>query len=204
MADGPQKRLIWLRGFLQGRRYYRALDALKFAGRFHTGLRKDGVTPILDHMVSIVEHVVTLAVPECDMEDLVVVVLLHDVREDHNVSDDEIRRRFGARVADAVECLTKEFRGVKKPIAIYFEEISLNRLAAIAKGGDRFHNQNTMTNVFKLHKEREYVLETQEWFFPMLKEARRNFPDIELVFQNLKTSLASQVHLIEARLDMAA
>jgi len=204
MTDSPRKRLIWLRGFLQGKGYFQAIEALELARKHHKGLRKDNVTPVLDHMVSIVLFVLGLKIPETVLEDLIDVILLHDIREDHGVSDEEIRSRFGDTVADAVECLTKEFQGVKKTPEVYFGAIPNNLLAAIGKAGDRFHNQDSMSGVFTLAKQREQTDETVTYIIPMLKTARRNFPQFELLFQSLKTALVSQVKLVEATLAAAA
>lgn len=40
-----QKRLVSLRYWLIGRRYFTALEAMEFAAAHHTGFRKDGKTP---------------------------------------------------------------------------------------------------------------------------------------------------------------
>lgn len=66
------------------------------------------------------------------------------------------------------------------------------------KGIDRVHNLTTMLGGFKPQKRVEYIQETQEYVLPMLKQARRNFPDQECVYENLKFIIINQINLYNA------
>lgn len=198
-----QKKLLTLRQQLVGARYHHALAALEFAHRFHTGLRKDGVTPEFQHQIEIALFALTL--PDLMFrEEVIATILLHDVREDYNVTAAEIRElffqdaEFAARVDRAVENMTKEFRGVKKDEQALFDAMAQDPIASIAKGCDRMHNLQSMVGVFKLAKQKEYIREVHDLFFPMLKKARRLFSHQVNAYENIKHILESQIQLIEA------
>jgi hypothetical protein len=54
-----------------------------------------------------------------------------------------------------------------------------------------------MAEVFTLEKQKKYIKEVLDLFFPMLKNARRNFPAQVLAYENIKHMLKSQIQLIE-------
>lgn len=191
------KREISLRYFLQGAEYFTALEAMEFAQRYHTGVRKDGVTPEFDHQISIAHFVRTLRHQLVQPELTLCVVMLHDVREDYGVSDEEIRKRFGDPVARAVDAMTKTFRGQVRPEQLVFEQIAADPLASVAKGADRIHNLNSMVGVFSKAKQLSYVSESEEYFLPMLKKARRLHVRQEAAYENIKFMIMSQIDLIK-------
>lgn len=201
--DGYKKKLLTLRQYLHGAGYFRALKALEFAATYHTGTRKDGRTPEFDHQISIALYALTL--PNLmHREEVITTILLHDVREDYSITDHEIRslfhedEGFAQRVARAVENMTKEWRGVRKDEIRLFEAMAEDPIASIAKGCDRMHNFQSMVGVFSIEKQKSYIEEYRTLFVPMLKAARRAFPQQALAYENIKHCLTSQVELIEA------
>lgn len=198
MSNTHNKREVSLRYWLQGRNYTMALRAMNLAKQHHTGVRKDGVTPEFDHQVSIAHYLRTLDGSLLHPQETYAAALLHDVREDYGLADAEIRDQFGDLTANAVNALSKEFRGDRRPEAEVFAMIAADPIASVVKGCDRIHNHQTMVGVFSTQKQVEYIDETNGWFFPMLKQARRAFPEQEPAYENVKTMLKSQIHLIEA------
>ena len=190
------KREISLRYWLQGAGYYTALEAMEFAKTYHTGVRKDGITPEFDHQVSIAQYIRTLIPGLLYPEATISTIFLHDVREDYHVSHEELVSRFGTQVADAVDTMTKEFRGVKKSSELVFEQIGANPIASIAKGADRIHNFSSMVGVFSVTKQQEYINEGEAYFLPMIKRARRLHVRQEPAYENIKLLLKSQISLI--------
>ena len=197
-----QKKLLTLRQQLVGARYHHALAALEFAHRFHTGLRKDGVTPEFQHQIEIALFALTL--PDLMYrEEVIATILLHDVREDYGVTAGEVRElffrdpEFAARVDRAVENMTKEFRGVKKDEQALFDAMAQDPIASIAKGCDRIHNIGSMLGVFTTEKQKKYVQEVHDLFLPMLKKARRLFPHQVNAYENIKFVLHTQMDLIK-------
>jgi len=197
MADYSKQRIA-LRYWLSGRGYHRAGQALNLAEAYHRGTRKDGVTPELAHQVQIAHYLRTLEASLLHPQDTLTVALLHDVREDYDLADGEIRDQFGDRVADGVDAMTKTFRGQRRDDVALFERIGEHPCASIAKLGDRIHNQSTMHGVFTPAKMRAYMAETEELFLPMLRRARRNFPAQEPAYENAKLLLTGQLQMLDA------
>ena len=191
------KRLVSMRFWLLGKGFHAALDAMNFAAGFHKGMRADGIDPEFDHQVAIAHYVRTLKGVR-RLQKVLCAVFLHDVREDYGVEDRVVRDRWGGAVADAVECLTKVFGGVRKSAEAYFDAIAADAIASIAKGADRVHNLSTMVGPFSPAKQREYVAETKTWFLPMLKAARRRFTRQEAAYQNVKHAIVLQLDLLDA------
>jgi len=192
------KREISLRYWLQGAKYHTALKAMDFGAGYHSGVRKDGITPEFDHQISIAHYVRTLLDSLEYPEETLSTVFLHDVREDFGVAYEEIETKFGSKVAVAVDAMTKVFRGTKKDEKAVFEQIANDPIASIAKGADRIHNFGSMVGVFKIEKQKDYIKEGEDLFLPMLKVARRIHVRQEPAYENIKTMLTSQIALIKS------
>jgi (p)ppGpp synthase/HD superfamily hydrolase len=197
-SSGPAKRENSLRSWLDGKEFYKALKAMDFAKSYHNGIRKDGVTPEFDHQVQIALFIRTIHRNLLDIEDILCAVFLHDVREDFGVEDIVIRSMFGDKIADAVERLTKKFRGILKDRKTYFAEIAKCPIASVVKGCDRIHNVQSMVGVFTIEKQRSYLSEVVDFFLPMLKIARKKFPEQGMAYHNIRHMLRSQIELVEA------
>lgn len=196
MANKYEKYLISMRYWLLGKGYHKAVSAMEFASKYHTGMRKDGETPEFHHQVSIAHYLRTL--PDLrNQEDVLAAAFLHDTVEDYEVSLTDIDSRFGYDVKKAVELLSKVVKGYKKSPEEYFQRMIESPIASIVKGGDRVHNSQTMHGCFSHEKQLKYITETREFILPMLKESRRKYPDQELAYENIKHALKGQIELIE-------
>lgn len=196
--DNITKSRIALYYYLVGKGFTKALRAFNYAERFHSGTRKDGVTPEFAHQIWIANYARTLRIDDSILEDLFSVIFIHDVMEDFDVGFSEITEIFGERVSKSGQLMTKKHRGTQKPFDLYIDEISLDLIASIAKGIDRLHNITTMVGVFSVDKQKQYIDEVENHFYPMLKKARKNFPCHESVFINIQTNLESRIALIKA------
>lgn len=185
---------IALRHWLLGRGWFKAAEGLTFAEGYHNGTRKDGVTPEFSHQVNIALYVATLTPHLRHPEASVLVSLLHDVCEDYDVEFHVIEAKFGREVADATRAMTKVHKGIKRAPAEVAAAQAEDPIASVNKGADRIHNQSTMAGVFSPEKILAYIDETEEYILPMLKQARRNFPDQDGAYQNIRTVLTSQNH----------
>ena len=189
----------WLLGCSEtNRSFLSSLEAMEFGAGFHTGTRKDGVTPEFHHQISIACYLRTLLGKMRFPSETLSAIMLHDVSEDYDVGFEELEAKFGPIVTEAVHRLTKKFRGQVKNTEQYFEEISNCPIASIVKGADRINNVQTMVGVFSIEKQKAYIKEVDDHFLPMLKAARRRFPDQEAIYENIKMMLISQSHLIRA------
>lgn len=190
--------------WLQGANFFKALEAKYYAKGYHKGTRKDGVTPEFAHQIWIANVIRTLPLERAMMERCMICAFLHDVCEDYEVTFEEIRRRFGEEAADDVERMTKKYRGVVVDTETYFRRLAESPVAALVKGVDRTHNVHSMSGVFQPHKQRAYILESRERHLPMLKLARRQFPQWEPAYENIKQTLNARLGLIEQLLDATA
>lgn len=195
-----QKRRIALIHYLAGKNYTKALKALAFAEKHHTGVRKDGKTPEFQHMLEVALQVLTLRDLQKE-ESTIAAALLHDIREDCPVTYSEMVANFGQEIANAVERLSKVVDGIKKPNDLYFKEISNCEIASIVKGCDRAHNFQSMPKVFSAEKQTSYIKEGEDYFLPMLKTAQKNFPEQFLAYQNVRHHLKSQIYLLKHSLE---
>jgi len=185
-----------IRYYLIGRNFNVALKAMNFAEKFHDGIRRDKITPEFDHQVRIALFVRTL--PNIlHPEETLATVFLHDVPEDYDVVHDEIARMFGNDISVATELVTKTLSYAANP-QLYYDGIANNPISSIVKGGDRVHNIQSMIGVFDKHKQIDYMNEVREFFLPMIKTAKRNFPEQEAAYENIKHMLESQLELIQA------
>lgn len=185
-----------LRYWLFGKEFYVAIKAMEFAAAHHNGTRKDGVTPEFFHQLSIASYIRTL--PKLVYpEDTMAASFLHDIVEDCGVSVSEIDRRFGKRISFSVSLLSKKRDGYTIENAPYYSNICDNPIASVVKGADRIHNFQTMVDVFDIDKQERYIEDCRIGILPMLKKARRKFPEQETAFENIKHVLLSQIGLIE-------
>lgn len=194
-----QKQLAVMRGWLEGRRYYVALDALELVRQLEQGTRKDGLTPKFHHQLSVTRLLSTLVPHLQHPEETLAAAFLHDVIEDHGRvwTREELETRFGKVVADAVWRLSKKSHGLVKDYERYFADMAECPIASIVKLADRAHNLQTMPGVFTIEKQRAYLAEVNQWFFPMIRQARRRFPRQYPAYENLKILLRCQCGLIQ-------
>jgi (p)ppGpp synthase/HD superfamily hydrolase len=197
MKHNYDKVSVSLRYWLLGKGYLKASKAMQLASECHISYRKDGVTREFEHQIIqahlMRNHAEKLLAPE----DTLIAVFLHDVSEDYGVSDAEIRDAFGEVAADAVALLTKVFRGNAKETGDYYSEISECPIASAVKCMDRIHNLSSMNGVFSTEKMESYCAETHKYVLPMLKAAKRRFPQQESVYESMKFILMQQLSLYD-------
>lgn len=196
--DVHLKERATLLGWLHGRGWTNAVRALHFAEAHHNGVRKDGITPEFSHQVHIALYLTTLTPHFLRGEDLFATTFLHDTCEDHDVTFEEIEDLFGSTVCKSVMAMTKVYQGVRFPPDYIARLQADDDIASLNKGADRIHNQATVVGVFSPKKIEEYIGETRSHILPMLKAARKNFPEQDGAYLNIRTVLTSQVTALEA------
>lgn len=196
MDNKFQKLKIALEYELLGMGFHKALKAFNLARTHHKKLRKDGKTHEFQHQLEIAHYVLTLKGVK-NLENVLCAVLLHDISEDYEIENKYIREHFGDEVADAVEALTKKFKGNKKDYSYYFEELAKNEIASVVKGADRMNNIQSMMGVFTKEKQLSYVQEVETYFLPMLKEARKTFTEQSYAYLNMEYVLKNYVMFVK-------
>lgn len=183
---------VALHYYLLGRNYNTALKAFHLAAHHHSGLRRDKMTPEFQHQIEIALYVSTLKSVR-DEEMTLTLALLHDLLEDYPaVTSASVAAEFGQKVADECDLLNKN----GKPYEIYFAQIAKSPHASLVKGADRVHNINSMVGVFSKDKQEKYASEVEQYFLPMLKTARKSFPDQLQAYSNVEHMLRSQLNLL--------
>lgn len=178
--------------------YFKVIEAMEFCLEKHNGFRNGGA-PEAIHQLGIFHTLRTL---HRHIKNPVVVycaAFLHDVVEDKGVSIQEIRIRFGDRIADVVALLTK-FEGYV--LAEYLKAIFEDEDASIVKFADRINNLGSAVGVFKYKRLLKYFNESTNDFMPSFKISRRKFPHQEAVYENFKLVMMNQLNMIEAVLEM--
>lgn len=130
--------------------------ALRFATEQHEGqFRKDGKTPYIEHP----KAVMAIVRDEfgVDDPDVLAAALLHDTIEDTNADYDELKDRFGRRVADWVAVLTKDNRlPDARREREYFEGLAKAPLQArLCKIADSTHNLRDSAKAAKKTKAKQ-------------------------------------------------
>ncbi|MEQ8790765.1 MAG: HD domain-containing protein [Pirellulaceae bacterium] len=116
-------------------------QAVSFAARRHQGqLRKDGRTPYAAHPMRVALTVIQVF--GCQDPTAVCTALLHDVIEDTTADYDDVLRQFGAEIADAVACLSKDKRlpEERREPAFYAQIAQGGWQARLVKLADAFDN----------------------------------------------------------------
>jgi (p)ppGpp synthase/HD superfamily hydrolase len=144
-------------------------SAVDFALRCHGDQRRPTGAPYLEHLLEAVEVLVRGA----DVTDpqILCAAVLHDVVEDTPATVDEVRERFGDRVATMVGWVTKPEpeEGADRTAA---KNAYLSHLkdapddAIVVKLADRASNVQTLRNL-GLPKQREYYAQTVAYIMPL-------------------------------------
>jgi (p)ppGpp synthase/HD superfamily hydrolase len=122
-------------------------DALEAAGRAHAGQIRNGSggMPYIHHPVAVAER---LAEDGFD-EGTVAAALLHDVVEDSGTSVEDVRRRFGERIAELVAALTDD-----ESIEPYERRKDQHRRRVAEAGGDALaiYGADKLSNISVLRR----------------------------------------------------
>lgn len=147
------------------------LRALPYAKQMHEGQFRSGKhqVPYIYHPLLVASHAIALGMGD---DDMVATALLHDVCEDCGVLPDELP--VGDCVKEAVALLTKP-KG-KLDNETYYSAIATNEIAVMVKILDRCSNISSITDGFGQVKISKYIIETEEWVYPLLQNAKETFP----------------------------
>lgn len=188
------KLTVAARYYLLGRGFTQALNALEFGRELHDGTRKDGFTPEFMHQIQIFHWLRTLESSLIYPQDTFVAAFMHDAPEDKSeVTHKMMREQYTPLSAEAIFNLDKN----GKSEAEYFFALSKDPVGSVVKLADRIHNMSTMVGVFTREKQLKYMSEVEYNFMPMLKRARRTFPQQEPIYENAKHVLNIQLDLLE-------
>ncbi len=157
----------------------RFVDALGYAARAHAGqIRRADGRPYIAHLL----RASGLVIQEGGSEDEAIAALLHDAAEDQGglARLEDIRSRYGDRVADIVEECTDTFADPKPPWHRR-KELHLAEMGRCSPGAvlvllaDKLDNARTMLRQHRVHGEGQWERSGKEpgdvrWYYRALAE----------------------------------
>lgn len=195
-----EKMYTYLRGLATGAGMKQALKAMSFARDKHSGqLRKSG-EPYIVHPLMMACNAVSIGIRD---DTVIATILLHDVCEDCGVSLSELP--VDDRVRNAVDLMTfRVMDGETKEIAKnrYYNMLLQSREATLTKLLDRCHNVSSMAGTFSEEKLKSYIEETRVHVLPMLRKAKRMYPEDADILFVLKYHIVSVVDSIDATIQL--
>ena len=200
----------FLRGYLAAKELWQSMRMLPYVKEKHAGQNRRGKdhVPYFSHPLQLACHAAALGLGE---DDLISAALLHDVCEDCEVPVEELPVDEPTRAAVAL--LTKtgypewpvngtkeekdEYQKAKKLAeAAYYGALHTNRIATMVKLLDRCHNLSSMATVWLPEKLASYILDTEEYVYPLLEYAKNNYPQYTCQIYLIKYHMRSVVEAI--------
>lgn len=178
------KEILFLKGWLKGRNFNKALKAIHIAEKGHIGLKRKSGEPFISHPIRIANALVSLGVED---EKILAIAILHDILEDTDLTKEDLLEDFDEDVVEAVELLTK-----KENLSLedYYTNIFFNPRACVVKIADRCHNVSTMY-FFNEEKTRNYINETELYVIPLCSEVSNNYPYLSNYIYSMKYHIES-------------
>lgn len=184
-----------LRDYLAERELCQAGRALEMAVGLHEGQKRYEGIPYIVHPMTMACHALSMGVDE---DELLAVMLLHDVCEDCNVTSEELDvNDIVRRGVDAITFVQKE--GEDKEVALerYYRNMRNNREASLSKLFDRCHNVSTMAAAFPTEKAQAYIRETKRYVYPLLDYVRETYPEFSPIVFALDYHMKSVIGAFE-------
>lgn len=165
----------------------RFYEALQYAGDLHRHQKRKGTNiPYLSHLLG----VASIAIDHGADEEIAIAALLHDSVEDAggDATGNEVRRRFGDRVARIVYACTDTAESPKPPwlerkkaYLNHLEQLQTDEL--LVSMADKLHNLTAIYNDYlevgdkvwdRFSAEREGVI----WYYQSLAECYQKHPEV--------------------------
>lgn len=170
--------------------------ALNVAIQMHQGQKRSEGIPYIVHPMTMAYHAISLGITE---DDLVAVILLHDVCEDCPVEPGELP--VHDRIRKGVDCMTfrqKEKEEKTDALEWYYQRMRESREACVTKLFDRCHNISSMSKAFSGEKIRSYIEETKRYVYPLFAYVKKMYPEFIPVAFVLEYHMKSVIDAIEA------
>lgn len=175
-AAPPRQQVVSISGLTEKLSYLKPADlklvkeAFHFSDEAHLGQYRQSGEPYITHPVAVAE---ICAGWKLDVQSIMA-ALLHDVIEDQGVTKSELAEKFGPKVAELVDGLTKldklEFQSREQAQAESFRKMLLAMArdvrVILVKLADRTHNMRTLDHV-PPEKRRRIAGETMEIYAPI-------------------------------------
>jgi GTP pyrophosphokinase len=176
-----------LREYIMDNHMEQSLIALDIATRMHRGQKRAGGLPYIIHPMTMACHAISLGQTE---DDLIAVMLLHDVCEDCSVEPE--RLPVNETVLFGVKCMThirREGESKEESMAQYMQQLRQSREACLVKLFDRCNNVSSMSGAFSREKLISYTQETKKYIYPLFQYVRETYEEYH------KTVFALEYHI---------
>jgi len=198
--------LISKLGYLKPEEVVQIKKAFQFADAAHLGQYRHSGEPYITHPVAVAELCATwrLDAPS------IMAALLHDVIEDTGCTKADLVEKFGAKVAELVEGLTKldklEFQSHAEAQAESFRKMFMAMArdvrVILVKLADRTHNMRTLDAV-PMEKRRRVAAETIEIYAPIAHRLGLNVIYRDLQDLSFRYSMPMRFRVIEGAVKRA-
>lgn len=195
--NDTEKMFTFIRGFCSDKHNPKpeTMRALGYARRKHLGQFRDNGEPYIVHPLSMANFAIGLGLTD---DNLLAVILLHDICEDTFTSVNELpvndTVRHGVKYMTIQELPGEDKYETKRR---YFWSLLEDKNALICKAIDRYSNLSTMAGVFDEERIKKNLRETHELLMPVLKEAKESYPEyanelyiLRNIIRNLYVNLA--------------
>ena len=185
----------YLREYIREHHMQQSAGALEAAIRLHQGQKRTEGKPYIIHPMMLAMHGIALGVAK---DDLMAVMLLHDVCEDCPVWPEELA--VNENVRHGVRCITKTRREGEAKEAMmqrYMEDIRESKEACIAKIFDRCHNVSSMAGVFSEKRMQAYITETKKYIYPLIQYVKETYPEYDSAVFALEYQITSIINGLE-------
>ncbi|MBQ7370693.1 MAG: HD domain-containing protein [Blautia sp.] len=204
------KMYTYLKGYLSGKEMYQSMKLLPYVKEKHKGQDRRGKdqVPYFSHPLQLASHAIALGIQD---DTVVSAALLHDVCEDCNVAVEDLpvdretkeavalltKTNFPERPYQATDEQMKIYKNEKRQAEeSYYERIRGNRTAVIIKLLDRCHNLSGMACAWTPEKMAEYILDTEEYIYPLMEYAKNTYPEYYSQLYLIKYHMRSVVETI--------
>lgn len=171
MVDDAQYNLLRSVGYLSAAERRDIIDACEFGDIAHIKDKRKSGEPYITHPIAVAEILAGFRLDR----DTIIAAILHDTVEDTEVSDDQLKARYGkvvARLVDGVTKLKSSNHNKQQNKAATFHKILTATLddprVLIIKLADRLHNMSTLDAV-RPEKQRATAQETLDFYVPFAR-----------------------------------
>lgn len=188
----------FLRDYIEAHQLEQSRIALDIALRMHRDQKRTEGLPYVIHPMTLALHGISLGMTD---DNLMAVMLLHDVCEDCPVCPDELP--VNEIVRRGVDCITKKHLDGEAKLETmqrYMKDIRGSREACIAKVFDRCHNVSSMAGVFSEKRLQAYITETKDFIYPLMEHVKEDYPEYDTMMYALEYQITSIIKSLETKL----
>lgn len=185
----------YLREYIADHNMEQSEIALDIAIRMHRNQRRAEGIPYIVHPMMLVSHAIAMGQND---DNLIAVMLLHDVCEDCPVEPEELP--VNETVRHGVRCMTNvRQKGESKADSMerYLEQIRRSKEACLTKLYDRCNNISSMAGAFSGKKLVSYIDETRTHIYPLMEYVKTAYPEYAEAVFLLEYHMTSVINSLE-------